>query len=365
MKLGIIGLPQCGKTTLFNALTGGKKPASQIAGGGQVQINTAIVNVPDQRVDWLSRHCRPKKTTHAKMTFQDISGVQGDRGAFSSTLLSALSQVEGFVHVVRSFQEPTVPHPFEGMDAAGDISALEDEFALNDMLTVERKLQRLQDEWSKGGGRERAVIEREQRLFAQLQAALESGQTLRDLQLDPEDVRLLSGFGLLTRKPVLLVLNSDESAPSPQEILGPQFDGRREQNLLTLMGKLEMEIVQMDEKDAAFFMQEYSLSEPGLTRVIRSAYDMLGLRSFFTVSAEEVRAWPLGAGAGARQAAGVIHSDMQAGFVRAEVMAFADLQQLGSEADVKSSGKWRLEGKDYAVQDGDILQVRFSPPARK
>ncbi|HJO32936.1 MAG: DUF933 domain-containing protein [Anaerolineales bacterium] len=365
MKLGIIGLPQCGKTTLFNALTGGKKPASQIAGGGQVKINTAIVNVPDQRVDWLSQHCRPKKTTHAKVTFQDIAGVQGDRGVFSRTLLSALSQVEGFVHVVRSFQETSVPHPLEGMDAARDISALEDEFALNDMLTVGRKLQRLQEEWSKGGGRERAVIERELHLFAQLQAALESGQPLHDMQLGPEDVRLLSGFGLLTRKPVLLVLNSDERALSPQEILGPEFDGGRAQNMLTLMAKLEMEIAQLDEKDAAFFMQEYSLNEPGLIRVIRRAYDMLGVLSFFTVSPEEVRAWPLSAGASARRAAGIVHSDMEAGFVRAEVMAFADLQQLGSEADVKSSGKLRLEGKDYAVQDGDILQVRFSPPARK
>ncbi len=201
--------------------------------------------------------------------------------------------------------------------------------------------------------------------FAQLQTALESGQPLRELQLGPEDVRLLSGFGLLTRKPVLLVLNSDESAPSPQEILGLEFDGRRAQNLLTLMGKLEMEIAQLDEKNAAFFMQEYSLSEPGLTRVIRGAHDMLGLHSFFTISAEEVRAWPLSAGASARRAAGVVHSDMQAGFIRAEVMAFSDLQQLGSEAAVKAAGKWRLEGKDYAVQDGDVLQVRFSPPARK
>ncbi len=365
MKLGIIGLPQCGKTTLFNALTGGKKPTGQMASGGQVQIHSAIVNVPDQRVDWLSQHYRPKRTTYTKVTFQDIAGVQGDRGAFSPTLLSTLSQVEGFVHVVRSFQEPSVPHPFEGLDAAGDISALDDEFALNDMLTVERKLQRLQEEWSKGGGRERAVIEREQSIFAQLQTALESGQPLRELQLGPEDVRLLSGFGLLTRKPVLLVLNSDESAPSPQEILGLEFDGRRAQNLLTLMGKLEMEIAQLDEKNAAFFMQEYSLSEPGLTRVIRGAHDMLGLHSFFTISAEEVRAWPLSAGASARRAAGVVHSDMQAGFIRAEVMAFSDLQQLGSEAAVKAAGKWRLEGKDYAVQDGDVLQVRFSPPARK
>ncbi len=365
MKLGIIGLPQCGKTTLFNALTSGKKPTGQTAGGGQVQIYTATVNVPDQRVDWLSQQYRPKKTTHAKVTFQDIAGVQGDRGVFSTALISALSQVEGFVHVVPAFREPSVPHQSGHMDAVGNISALQDEFTLNDLLTVERKLQRLQVEWSKGGGRERMVIEHEQGLFTQLQDALESGQPLRELQLDTEDTRLLSGFGLLTRKPVLLVLNSDESAPSPGEILGSEFVGKQAQNLLTLMGKLEMEIAQLDEKDAAFFMREYSLSEPGLTRVIRRAYDILGLRSFFTTSAEEVRAWPLNAGASARQAAGAIHSDMQTGFIRAEVMALADLQQLGSETAVKAAGKWRLEGKDYPVQDGDILQVRFSPPARK
>jgi hypothetical protein len=230
---------------------------------------------------------------------------------------------------------------------------------------VERKLQRLQQEWDKAGGRERAVIEREQRLFAQLQAALESGHPLHELQLGEEEARLLSGFGLLTRKPVLLVLNSDESTSRQQEILDPEFARKQAPNLLTLLGNLEMEIAQLDENDAAFFMQEYSLREPGLTRVIRRAYEMLGLRSFFTVSAEEVRAWPLRSDASARQAAGVIHSNMQTGFIRAEVMAFADLEQLGSQSAMKSTGKWRLEGKNYAVQDGDILQIRFSPPARK
>lgn len=365
MKLGIIGLPQCGKTTLFNALTGGKKPTGQMASGGHVQIHSAIVNVPDQRVDWLSQHYHPKRTTYTKVTFIDIAGVQGNREGFAPTLLNALSQVEGFVHVVRAFQEPGVPHPLEHEDAASDISALQDEFTLNDMLTVERKLQLLREEWSKGGGRERTVIEREQHLFSQLQTALENDRMLHELQFGADDERLLSGFGLLTRKPALLVLNRDESTPRKQEILGTELTCQQEQNMLTLMGKIEMEIAQLDEMDAEFFMQEYSLNEPGLTRVIRKAYDMLGLRSFFTVSTEEVRAWQLNAGASARQAAGVIHSDMQAGFIRAEVMAFADLKQLGSEAALKSAGKWRLEGKNYAVQDGDMLQVRFSPPSRK
>ncbi len=365
MKLGIIGLPQCGKTTLFNALSGGKNPTGQITRNGQVQIHTATVHVPDQRMDWLSQHYDPKKTAHAKVTFQDIAGVQGNRGTFSPTLLNALSQVEGFIHVVRGFNELTVPHLFERMDAANDISALQDEFALNDMITIENKLQRLQEEWSKGGGRERTVIEREQRLFGQLRDALENGKPLRDLQLGMEDGRLLSGFGLLTRTPVLLVLNIDECAPRPQEILGPAFGVKQDHNLLTLMCKLEMEIGHLDEKDTTFFMREYSLSELGLTRVIQCAYEMLGLLSFFTISAGEVRAWPLSAGASARQAAGAIHSDMQTGFIRAEVMAFADLQQLGSTTAMKSAGKWRLEGKDYVVQDGDILQVRFTAPARK
>ena len=254
MKLGIIGLPQCGKTTLFNALTGGKKPTGQMASGGQVQIHSAIVNVPDQRVDWLSQHYRPKRTTYTKVTFIDIAGVQGNRVGFSPTLLNALSQVEGFVHVVRAFQDPSVPRHLEHEDAASDISALQDEFTLNDMLTVERKLQLLREEWSKGGGRERTVIEHEQHLFSQLQAALESSRMLHELQLGAEDERLLSGFGLLTRKPALLMLNSDESTPRKQEILGPEFTCQQAQNMLTLMGKIEMEIAQLDEMDAAFFV---------------------------------------------------------------------------------------------------------------
>ena len=365
MKLGIIGLPQCGKTTLFNALTGGKKPANQIRGSGQVQIHTAVVSVPDRRMDWLSQHYCPKKTTYAKITFQDISGVQADGGAFSPTLLNTLSEVQGFVHVVRAFQEPSIPHPIAPMNAATAISTIQNELALNDMITVERKLQGLKSEWEKGGGRARTEIEREQRLFTHLKTALEDGQLLIEQELRAEDSRLLSGFGLLTRKPMLLILNSDEEEPNPGEIIGPEFVPTHEQSMLILMGKLEMEIAQLDENDSAFFMKEYSISEPGLTRVIQRAYEILGLHSFFTVSEKEVRAWPLRCGSSALKAAGIIHSDMQTGFIRAEVMPFADLEQLGSEASVKSAGKWRLEGKNYTIQDGDIVRVRFSPPARK
>lgn len=365
MKLGIVGLPQCGKTTLFNALSGGKIPAGQITGNGQVQIHDTIVDVPDQRIDWLSQHYSPNKTTHAKVTFQDITGVRGNQGNFSPTLANALSQVDGFIQVVRGFKELTTPHPLDHIDPAKDISALQDEFALNDMIMIESKLQRLQEEWSKGGGRERTTIEHEQRLFDNLRYALENKHTLRDLQLGAYDENLLSGFGLLTRKPVLLVLNIDESTPRTQEIIGSEFSIHNTQKILTLMCKLEMEIGQLDDNDTAFFMREYSLSELVHTRVIQCAYEMIGLLSFFTISAEEVRAWPLSAGASARQAAGAIHSDMQTGFIRAEVMAFADLQILGSATAMKSAGKWRLEGKDYVVQDGDILQVRFTTPIRK
>ncbi len=366
MKLGIIGLPQCGKTTLFNVLTGGKKTTTyHIRGGSQVQIHTAVVDVPDHRVDWLSQHYCPKKTTYAKITFQDISSVETNQGAFSPTLLHALSQVQGFVHVVRTFQEQSVANPLTPMDATTAISTIQNEFVLNDMITVERKLQGLKLEWSKGGGRDRITIEREQRLFTHLKTALEDGQSLIEHELSVEDSRLLSGFGLLTRKPMLLILNSDEEESNPEKILDPEVMLTYKQNILIFMGKLEMEIAQLDDKDAALFRKEYSISEPGLTRVIKRAYEMLGLHSFFTVSEDEVRAWPLRYGFSAIKAAGTIHSDMQAGFIRSEVMPFANLQQLGSEASMKSSGKWRLEGKNYVVQDGDILRIRFSPPAQK
>ena len=362
MKLGIIGLPHCGKTTLYCALTHDYSPTGQIFVDGRAQIDTAVVSVPDQRIDWLSTHYHPKKTSYAKIVFQDISGITSGQESFPRSLLTILSQVDGFIHVVRNFDDPNIPHPMHHIDAESDINILLDEFALNDMLTVERRLESLSSEWDKGGGRSRTEIEYEQKLFEQLHDTLETDYGIGIVHLNKQQQKLVSGFGFLTSKPMLIVLNSDDKSQKTKNIINTNRHETLKRDAISLMSKLEMEIAQLEENDASFFMKEYGISEPGLDKVIESAYKMMSLKSFFTVANDEVRAWTITDDTSAPQAAGTIHSDMQSGFIRAEVMSFADLKELGSESSVKAAGKWRLEGKEYIVQDGDIVNIRFSPP---
>ena len=363
MKIGIIGLPQCGKTTLCNALTGADLPVGKMLGGGRVAVTSATVSVPDERVDWLATLYKPAKTTHAQVTFLDIGGVQGSKSSFSGPLLNALAQTDAFLHVVRSFANDLVPHPLVSFDAARDVQALDDELLLNDLLVVERRLEKLGDERRKGAGRDKAEIEREHELFTRLHTMLNNGAALRTLQLSAEEERTLSGFGLLTRKPLLVVLNTgDDSGSGDGQIPAGVAASHR---VVALQCKLEMEIAQLAPDEAVLFLAEYGLQATSLQRVILMCYDLLKRQAFFTVGEDEVRAWTINNGASAPQASGAIHSDLEAGFIRAEVMAYADLHQHGSEAAVKTAGKWRLEGREYTVQDGDILQVRFSPPSKK
>jgi len=355
MRLGIIGLPQSGKTTVFNALTRGNQPTSMA--GGRIEIHTAVVDVPDERVDRLSEMFHPEKTIYAKVTYADIAGLEGSssKTGISGALLNQLTQMDGFVHVVRCFENASVPHPSGNVNPYRDIEAMDSELLLNDLIAVERKLERLVEERKKGGGRERAVIEREHALFDILNAALQHGQPLRDLDLSPEEDRLLSGFGFLTRKPVLVLLNlADGQAP-------PDLEYPHQRNVVaSLQGKLEMDLAQLPPEDAILFMEEYGIQELGLQRVIRYSYDLLGLQSFFTVGEDEVRAWTVRRGATAHESAGVIHTDLQKGFIRAEVVSYTDLITLGGLSEARSKGKLRLEGKDYIVQDGDIVHIRFN-----
>jgi hypothetical protein len=355
MRLGIIGLPQSGKTTVFNALTRGNQPTSMA--GGRIEIHTAVVDVPDERVDRLSEMFHPEKTIYAKVTYADIAGLEGSssKTGISGALLNQLTQMDGFVHVVRCFENASVPHPSGNINPYRDIEAMDSELLLNDLIAVERKLERLVEERKKGGGRERAVIEREHALFDILNAALQHGQPLRDLDLSPEEDRLLSGFGFLTRKPVLVLLNlADGQAP-------PDLDYPHQRSVVaSLQGKLEMDLAQLPPEDAVLFMEEYGIQELGLQRVIRYSYDLLGLQSFFTVGEDEVRAWTVRRGATAHESAGVIHTDLQKGFIRAEVVSYIDLISLGGLSEARSKGKLRLEGKDYIVQDGDIVHIRFN-----
>lgn len=353
MKLGIIGLPQSGKTTIFNALTRGNQPTTM--SGGRFEVHTGVVDVPDERVDRLSEMFHPEKTIYAKVTYADIAGLEGSKSGISGSLLNQLSQMDGFVHVVRAFEDANVSHPSGSVDPKRDIAAMDAELLINDLIAVERKQERLADERRKGGGRDRVVIDREIALFEKLHAALSQESPLRDIEFSAEEEKSLSGFGFLTRKPILLLLNLSD-AQTPPEITYPHSHS----GLVALQGRLEMDIAQLPEEDALVFMQEYGIEEPGLERVIRLSYDLLGLQSFFTVGEDEVRAWTVRRGASAYEAAGAIHTDLQKGFIRAEVVSCADLLALGGLAEARSKGKLRLEGKEYVVLDGDIVHIRFN-----
>jgi ribosome-binding ATPase len=355
MRLGIIGLPQSGKTTIFNALTRGNQPTSM--SGGRFEVHTAVVDVPDPRVDRLSQMFHPEKTIYAKVTYADIAGLEGgsSKSGISGALLNQLTQMDGFVHVVRCFTEANVPHPSGSVNPLRDIAAMDSELLINDLIAVERKQERLAEERKKGAGRDRALIEREITLFEKLAASLAKEEPLRMLDLSLEEERLLSGFGFLTRKPVLVLLNlSEGQQPPPVEYPYPQS------TLVALQGKLEMDISQLPSDEADVFMAEYGITELGLLRVIHLSYELLGLQSFFTVGEDEVRAWTIRRGANAYEAAGEIHSDLQKGFIRAEVVSYDDLVTLGGLSEARGKGRLRLEGKEYILQDGEIMHVRFN-----
>lgn len=354
MRLGIIGLPQSGKTTLFNALTRATQPTGAT---GKIEIHTAVVDVPDRRVDRLSEMFKPKKTIYAKVTYVDIAGLDGSAGkaGISGALLNQLSQMDGFIQVVRVFEDENVPHVHNSVEPLRDIQNMESEFVLNDLIQVERKLERLQEEKKKGAGRDKGLIEREQVLFERLHEALLNEIPLRDIEIDSEEDKLLSGFGFLSRKPMLIVLNLSEGQAAPQ------IEYPHQHSMVTaLQGKLEMDIAQLPPDEAEMFLAEYKIEEPSLNRMIRLSYELLGLHSFFTAGEDECRAWTVHKGATAPEAAGEIHTDLQKGFIRAEVVAYDDLMTLGSMHEAKTHGKLRMEGKEYVVKDGDVINILFN-----
>ena len=358
MRLGIIGLPNSGKTTIFNALTSGNHQTSA-ASSGQFEINTATVIVPDERVDQLSGMYQPRKTTYARITYVDIGGLDKGIGAggLAGPFRNELAQVDGFVHVLRHFADDRVPHPFKTIDPARDLATIDGEFLLLDLLSVEARLERIEGELRvKGAKADKAVID-EKPLFLKLKAHLEEDLPLRSLSLTAAEAKQIRGFGFLTRKPVLAVVNMGDETVDPQGLLHLPY---KRAALVGIQGALEAEIAQLDIDDAELFKMEYGIGELSRHKVIRLSYELLGINSFFTVGADEVRAWSVPNGATAPQAAGVIHTDLQRGFIRAEVFRYNDLVNLGSENAIKGAGKHRLEGKDYRVVDGDILNIRHS-----
>lgn len=356
MRLGIIGLPNSGKTTIFNALTGSSLETGAVS-GGRFEVHTAVVNVPDARVDRLSAMYNPRKTTYTQVTYADIAGLDKGvaEGGLKGQFRNELAQVDGYVHVVRAFEDDAVPHPYETVDPARDVDILDSEFLLTDLVAVENRLQKLQGELrTKGRGVDPAVPA-EIELMEQFRAHLEAEQPLRDLDLTPDQHKSIRGYGFLTLKPVLVVLNTGENQPD----VAFSYD-HPHTRVVSLQGRIEAEIAQLDADDAALFMAEYGITERSAAKVIRLSYELLAIQSFFTVGEDEVRAWSVAVGATAPEAAGTIHSDLQKGFIRAEVMKYDDLIAAGSEAALKAAGKFRLEGKEYVVKDGDIVHIRFN-----
>ncbi|MFP4343206.1 MAG: redox-regulated ATPase YchF [Anaerolineales bacterium] len=359
MELGIIGLPTSGKTTVFNALTRSNHPTAA-ASMGKMELHRAIVEVPDERVDRLSALFKPRKTTYAKVTYLDIAGL--DKGisasGISGQLRNQIATVDAFVHVVRAFESDLVPHPLESVDPQRDLDLLHSEMLLVDLISVTNRLERIAEGLQKGArGEERARFVDEEALFTRLREALEIELPLRALEFTAEEQETLRGFGLLTLKPTLVLLNTDEENADPAEMVEyahPQTV------LLALPGKLEMEIAQLSPEERALFMEEFGIEQSGLRRVIQTSYELLELLSFFTVSEEEVRAWTLQAGETALDAAATIHTDLARGFIRAEVIPHDELLAAGGMSAARKAGLLRLEGKEYVVQDGDIVHIRFS-----
>ena len=355
MDIGLIGLPQVGKSLLFRLLAGEGR-------GGPGQATVGMASIPDPRLDRLAALYQPRKITPATMRVTDIPGaVPGEDRARWNRFLEAVRGADVLVHVVRAFTGDALPHVLGTVDPLRDARLIRDELILNDLAVVENARQRLEATPArKRRPDDQALLER----LPLLQETLEQERPLRELEWTDEDLRLVRGFGLLTLKPLVLAVNVDEAQLGAGTFPGEA--GLREaaagwnEPLITFCGPVEADIAELPAAEREAFMAEYGITEPGVARLARAAYDASGLISFFTAGEEEVRAWPIRRGTTARQAAGKIHSDIERGFIRAEVVAYEDLIRLGSMAAVREAGLLRLEGRDYVVQDGDVILFRFN-----
>lgn len=365
MESAIVGLPYVGKTVLFNLLTGAHATTGAFA-GAEGAVNVGVAKVPDERVARLAALFRPKKTTHAEVRFSDVGLTRGAAAGdgIAPAKLAELRNADALVHVVRAFRDPSVPHVDGAADPARDAAALELELLVADLGVVERRSQRLETELRSARAAEREGKEREAMVLGRVREALAAGTPLRDVDLSEDERRPLRGFRLLSEKPQLVVVNLDEAdlARSDEVTRGVResLAAHRATAVTAVCAKIEAEVAELPAGDAATFRRELGFSEPPLERIARETYGLLGLISFFTVGPDEVRAWSVAAGTPAQEAAGVIHTDLARGFIRAEVIRWDELLELGGLTEAKAKGKLRLEGRDYPVQDGDVMHVLFS-----
>ncbi|MBK9710752.1 MAG: redox-regulated ATPase YchF [Kouleothrix sp.] len=359
MKIAIIGLPNSGKTTVFNALTRGTAETTAYA-SGQLEPNVATVKVPDPRLAVLAEMFRPKKNTPADVQYVDVGGLSGgarQSGGLPPVLLNYIGGADALLHVVRAFEDDTVPHPEGSVNLARDVETVDLELAFSDLAIIERRLVRLSAEIGKMAVKDRDLRLAERDLLVRLQERLESGTPIRDVELSDEEERTLRGYQFLTAKPLLLVLNVGEAQIKSAPAVAYEH---RHSDVVALCGKVEAELAQLDDDDARAFMDDLGISEAARDRVIASSYHLLGLISFLTAGPDEVRAWTIRRGTPAVEAAGTIHTDIQRGFIRAEIVAYDDLIKAGGMTEAKKVGTVRMEGKTYVVKDGDVCHFLFN-----
>jgi hypothetical protein len=361
LRAALIGFSSSGKTTLFQLMTSLRESGRGASGKGETIVG--ISKVPDSRLDRLTAMFNPRKRVAATVEFSDMAAPGQTAGAQALVDVVAYKNADALVHVLRAFQDPAVPHPAGSIDPARDAQAMEDELILADLGVAERRLERLEKDLKKA---RTAELERERDVLTVCRAALEEGRPLRALDLKGEDLKRLRGFQFLSAKPLLIVINLDESQlgaggerTAASGFVDP-FLSRAGTAAAAVCAKIELEIAQLEAADAAAFLADLGLKESGLDRVIRASYDLLGYISFFTVGEDECRAWSIPRGTSAHLAAGEIHSDIARGFIRAEVVGYDPLVTRGSMAACRDHGEVRLEGKEYVVQDGDIINFRFA-----
>ena len=365
LDIGIIGLPRSGRTTVFNALTRGTADVDTYTTKAKAP-HIGIAKVPDARLCRLTAMFKPKKEVPAEVRYIDIGASIKDLAAnqgISGELLNQISGVDALLHVVRAFESESVPYPEGSVDVSRDIVTMDMELAFSDLAIIERRLEKIEKSLKAARPSERQPFLHEQDLLSRLKVSLEKDIPIRELELSAEEMKLISPYQFLTAKPLLAVVNIGEAElgkQAPLELELSASHARADCALAALCGELEMELGQLDNEAAGELCVEYGITERGLNRVLRLSYGLLGLISFFTVGEDETRAWSIRKGTPAVKAAGKIHSDIERGFIRAEVVGYQDLIDCGSQPEARRKGLLRLEGKTYIVQDGDIINFLFN-----
>lgn len=359
MQIGIVGLPYSGKTTLFQTIT---KTFIDPNIQTKSESHQAVIKVPDARLDKLTGMFNPKKKVNAVIEFVDVVGLQkGDSGStqFTTNFLSKVKTNDALIQVVRLFENEAVPHPEDTINLTRDVNSMETEFIISDLSIVETRLEKIKKQILKT---QDELLKREIPVLEKCFEALQDEKPLREINLTKDELKILKTYQLLSVKPMLIALNLDENQvkDSQKYIDELKYKLNKNTQVLAFFGKIEMELSELPEEESSVFMEEYGIKESALNSIIRASYDLLGLQSFFTVGEDECRAWTIKKNMNAQEASGEIHTDFYNKFIRAEVVGYDDFINNGSFAKAKENGAWRLEGKEYIVKDGDILNIRHS-----